>query len=91
MIPDAVIDRPKGYFPVPALKYVRGDFLEFMRGILLSDTCIKRGIYQRPYVDKLLADPEAHLTRIQGSKLWHLALLELWLQVNVDSITSTKS
>lgn len=90
MIPDSVIDRPKGYFPVPALKYVRGDFLEFMRGILLSDVCIKRGIYQRPYVDKLLADPEAHLTRIQGSKLWHLALLELWLQLNVDSITAIK-
>ena len=90
LIPDSVIDRPKGYFPVPALKYVRGDFLEFMRGILLSDVCIKRGIYQRPYVEKLLADPEAHLTRIQGSKLWHLALLELWLQLNVDSITAIK-
>jgi len=84
LIPDAVIDRPKGYFPVPALKYVRGDFLEFMRGILLSDACMKRGLYQRPYVEKLLAEPEAHFTRIQGSKLWHLALLELWLQLNVD-------
>ncbi len=84
VIPDAVIDRPKGYFPVPALKYVRGDFLEFMRGILLSDACLKRGLYQRLYVDKLLAEPEAHFTRIQGSKLWHLALLELWLQLNVD-------
>ena len=30
-----------------------------------------------------LAEPEKHLTRIQGSKLWHLALLELWLQRNV--------
>lgn len=90
LIPDSVIDRPKGYFPVPALKYVRGDFLEFMRGILLSEACIKRGIYQRPYVDKLLADPEAHLTRIQGSKLWHLALLELWLQLNVDSVAAIK-
>lgn len=86
MIPDAVIDRPKGYFPVPALKYVRGDFLEFMRGILQSDACIKRGIYQRTYVDRLLADPEAYLTRIQGSKLWHLALLEFWLQLNVDTL-----
>ena len=38
----------------------------------------------RPYVDKLLAEPERHHTRIQGSKLWHLALLELWLQRNVD-------
>ncbi|HUW50421.1 MAG TPA: N-acetylglutaminylglutamine amidotransferase [Sulfuricella sp.] len=84
LVPDAVIDRPKGYFPVPALKYVRGEFLAFMRGILDSDACLKRGLYQRPYVEKLLAKPEVHFTRIQGSKLWHLALLELWLQLNVD-------
>lgn len=84
LIPDAVIDRPKGYFPVPALKYVRGEFLEFMRGILMSDACIKRGLYQRAYVEKLLAEPEQHFTALQGSKLWHLALLEYWLQINVD-------
>jgi asparagine synthase (glutamine-hydrolysing) len=89
IIPDAVIDRPKGYFPVPALKYLRGDFLEKMRAILQSKACLKRGLYQRAYVDKLLADPEAHLTRIQGSKLWHLALLEWWLQVNVDSVQNS--
>ncbi|MDD2685135.1 MAG: N-acetylglutaminylglutamine amidotransferase [Gallionella sp.] len=89
IIPDAVIDRPKGYFPVPALKYLRGDFLEKMRSILQSEACLKRGLYQRAYVDKLLADPEAHLTRIQGSKLWHLALLEWWLQVNVDSVQNS--
>ena len=86
VIPDAVIDRPKGYFPVPALKHVRGPFLELMRGILLSDACIQRGLYQRAYVDELLANPEAHFTRIQGSKLWHLALLEWWLQVHVDGV-----
>ena len=84
VIPDAVIDRPKGYFPVPALKHVRGPFLELMRGILMSDACIRRGLYQRAFVDKLLAEPEAHFTRIRGSKLWHLALLEWWLQVHVD-------
>ena len=84
VIPDVVIDRAKGYFPVPALKYLRGEFLEKIRGILNSDACIKRGLYRRSYVEKLLAAPEAHLTRIQGSKLWHLALLEWWLQLNVD-------
>ncbi|MFA6920713.1 MAG: N-acetylglutaminylglutamine amidotransferase [Gallionella sp.] len=88
IIPDEVIDRPKGYFPVPALKYLRGDFLERIRAILNSDACIKRGLYRRSYVEKLLADPEAYLTRIQGSKLWHLALLEWWLQLNVDAINN---
>ena len=86
VIPDAVIDRPKGYFPVPALKYVRGEFLDRMRDILQSQACINRGLYQRDYVEKLLAEPELYLTRIQGSKLWHLALLEWWLQINVDTV-----
>jgi asparagine synthase (glutamine-hydrolysing) len=84
LLPAAVIDRPKGYFPMPALKYVRGEFLEFMRGILDSAACRQRGLYRREYVDLLLAEPDRHLTRIQGSKLWHLALLEYWLQRNVD-------
>lgn len=84
-LPDAVIDRPKGYFPVPALKYVRGPFLEFMRGVLDSDACRRRGLFQRGYVEKLLAAPERYMTALQGSKLWHLALLECWLQMNVDA------
>jgi asparagine synthase (glutamine-hydrolysing) len=84
-LPDAVIDRPKGYFPMPALKYVRGEFLDFMRDILGSDACRQRGLYRRDYVDELLAAPDQHHTRIQGSKLWHLALLEFWLQRQVDA------
>ncbi|HEY9051781.1 MAG TPA: N-acetylglutaminylglutamine amidotransferase [Gammaproteobacteria bacterium] len=83
LVPDAVIDRPKGYFPVPALKFVRGEFLNFMREILHSDTAKQRGLFQPAYVEKLLAEPEKYHTRLQGSKLWHLALLELWLQRNV--------
>ena len=86
LLPDSVIDRPKGYFPVPALKYVRGEFLEFMRAILLSDACLQRGLFERAYVKKLLAAPESHFTRLNGSKLWHLALLEYWLQLNVDTV-----
>ncbi len=85
LIPDAVIDRPKAYFPMPALKYVRGKFLSFMRDILDSQACRQRGLYRREYVEKLLADPEHQLTRLSGSKLWHLAVLELWLQRNLDT------
>ena len=83
LLPDAVIDRPKGYFPMPALKFVRGEFLDFMRGILLSEEARQRGLYQPAYVEKLLSEPDQHFTLLQGSKLWHLALLELWLQTHL--------
>jgi asparagine synthase (glutamine-hydrolysing) len=62
LIPDSVIDRPKGYFPMPALKYVRGEFLDFMRDILESSACRRRGIFDRSYVDKLLAAPAQRVT-----------------------------
>jgi asparagine synthase (glutamine-hydrolysing) len=85
-LPDTILDRPKGYFPVPALKYVRGEFLEFMRDILGSQAARERGIYRPEYLRRLLAEPDRHFTRIQGSKLWHLALLEFWLQTHVDRV-----
>ncbi|MGD8933662.1 MAG: asparagine synthase-related protein, partial [Gammaproteobacteria bacterium] len=84
LLPDSVIDRKKGYFPMPSLKYVRGEFLEFMKQLLLSDAARNRGLYNAAYVEKLMARPEDYLTRLQGSKLWHLAALELWLQQNID-------
>lgn len=87
IVPDPIIDRPKAYFPVPALKYVRGDFLGFMKEILHSDSARQRGLFQADYVEKLLAKPEDYHTRLQGSKLWHLALLEMWLQRNVDNVS----
>lgn len=80
VIPSGVIDRPKGYFPVPALKYLRGDFLTLAKDALLNDTASQRGLFQRNYVEKLLAAPEEHITPLRGSKLWQVALLELWLQ-----------
>ena len=84
LLPDIIVDRPKGYFPVPSLKFVRGQVLEFMRGVLESKACRERGLFQRPYVTQLLENPEQEHTPILGSKLWHLALLEFWLQRNVD-------
>jgi len=85
-IPDAVIDRPKGYFPMPALKYVRGEFLDMMTDVLTSQRCQDRGVFDAAYVQRLLKNPEAeeNMTRLKGSKLWHMALLEMWLQTHID-------
>ncbi len=85
LLPDAIIDRPKGYFPMPALKYVRGEFLDFMQDILNSSACRHRGLYERSYVDRLLSEPDQHFTALRGSKLWHLALLECWLQTHLST------
>ncbi|MBA4267118.1 MAG: N-acetylglutaminylglutamine amidotransferase, partial [Comamonadaceae bacterium] len=83
VIPAAVIDRPKGYFPVPALKHLKGDVLASVRDALTSTAARQRGLFQSAYVEKLLADPSAHITPLRGSKLWQLGLLEMWLQTHL--------
>lgn len=88
VIPAEVIDRPKGYFPVPALKYLRGPFLELVRETLQSPTAERRALFRPSYVQELLADPEAHITPLGGSKLWQLALLELWFRAHVDPVAT---
>lgn len=83
IIPSEVIDRPKGYFPVPALKYLQGAVLERVRDALLSPAAQARGLFQPEYVATLLAEPTQHFTRLRGSKLWQLGLLEWWLQTHL--------
>jgi asparagine synthase (glutamine-hydrolysing) len=82
VVPAEVIDRPKGYFPVPALKYLRGPFLDFVRRILDAPAARERGLFRRDYVERLLANPEGELTPKRHSKLWQVALLEAWLQTH---------
>jgi asparagine synthase (glutamine-hydrolysing) len=80
VIPAEVIDRPKGYFPVPALKYIEGPYLEMVRDALDSRPARERGLFDRGYLEKLYAAPTEHITPLRGSELWQVALLEMWLQ-----------
>jgi len=80
VIPNDVIDRPKGYFPVPALKYIEGPYLDMVRDALTSEAAQKRGLFRAEYLDTLFAAPKEHITTLRGSELWQVALLELWLQ-----------
>jgi asparagine synthase (glutamine-hydrolysing) len=80
MLPAEVVDRPKGYFPVPALTRLDGDVLDMMRAALSSAAARRRGILRPGYVASLLDDPNGHTTKVGGNELWHIGMLELWLQ-----------
>jgi len=82
IIPPEVIDRPKGYFPVPAITHLEGKVLDLVRDALSADVARERGLFRPEYVQELLADPNGELTPLKGNKLWQLGLLELWLQTN---------
>jgi len=80
VVPSEVIDRPKGYFPVPALKYLEGPYLEMARDALGARAARERSIFRKDYLETLFDDPKGHITPLRGSELWQAALLEMWLQ-----------
>jgi asparagine synthase (glutamine-hydrolysing) len=80
VVPDAVIDRKKGYFPVPALSHLEGPVLEMVADALRSDAARSRGLFRSEVVEEMLAAPNEHRTNLDGSALRQLGLLELWLQ-----------
>ncbi|WDZ86899.1 N-acetylglutaminylglutamine amidotransferase [Micromonospora cathayae] len=80
VLPWDVIDRPKGYFPVPGLTHLEGKVLDRVRDALHAPAARRRGLFRTGYVDALLTDPNAELTPLNGNKLWQLGLLEMWLQ-----------
>jgi asparagine synthase (glutamine-hydrolysing) len=79
-VPAEVIDRPKGYFPVPSLRYLRGPFLDYVRGVLETGKAKARGLYQESFVQYMLRHPEAEMSPKGHSRLWQAALLEGWMQ-----------
>ncbi|MFJ9742997.1 N-acetylglutaminylglutamine amidotransferase [Streptomyces sp. NPDC101166] len=82
VLPREVVDRPKGYFPVPAIKHMAGPVLQRVREALNAPEARARGVFRRDYVNELLAAPDAHRTRRGANTLWQIALLETWLQTH---------
>ena len=80
LLPAEVIDRTKGYFPVPGIRHLHGDVLDMVRDALTNDAARTRSLYRRETVDALLAAPNETRTTLGANALWQLAVLEMWLQ-----------
>ncbi len=83
VIPSEVIDRKKGYFPVPALKYIDGAVPgDGARRAAARRRRRSASLFAPDYLEKLFAAPRDHITPLSGSELWQVGLLEMWLQTN---------
>ena len=80
IVPDAVIDRSKGSFPVPAIRQLEGPYLERVRVALHAPEARARGLFDPATVERMLRDPNTTRTEIGANALWQLGLIEMWLQ-----------
>jgi len=80
VVPDTIIDRPKGYFPVPAIRHLSGSFLDRVRDAVTDPVAKDRGLFRQDWLQRKLADPNTERTTLGSNALWQVALLEMWLQ-----------
>ncbi len=80
LLPAEVIDRTKGYFPVPGIRHLDGEVFDLVRDALTNDAARSRGLYRREALEALLNAPNEGRTTLGANSLWQLAVLEMWLQ-----------
>ena len=87
LLPSAVIDRTKGYFPVPGIRHLEGGVLDLVADALHSQSARDRALYRPEAMQRLFADPNGIRTTLDGNELWQVGILELWLQT-MEGITA---
>jgi len=80
VVPDEIVDRTKGYFPVPAIRHMAGPLLEQVTEALRGPAAQERGLFDDRYISQLLSEPNDRRTTLGANALWQFALLEMWLQ-----------
>jgi asparagine synthase (glutamine-hydrolysing) len=83
LVPREVIYRRKMGFGVPIGKWFRAEMKDFVRGVLLSEKALKRGIV-KPEVLERYVNEHTSAARDHSFQLWSLLMLELWFQRFID-------
>ena len=83
LVPKDVIYRRKMGFGVPVGRWFRGEMKDFVRGVLLSEKSLKRGVV-RPDVIQKYVNEHASSERDHAFQIWTLLMLELWFQRFID-------
>jgi asparagine synthase (glutamine-hydrolysing) len=83
LVPPEVVYRRKMGFGVPIGSWFRGEMKDFVRGVLLSENSLKRGI-ARPEMIERYVNEHTEGRRDHTFQVWTLLMLELWFQRFID-------
>jgi asparagine synthase (glutamine-hydrolysing) len=79
LLPRSIIERPKSGMLVPVEAWFRGPLLPHARERLL-DGLTRWNLFERAYLEQLLAGKLPGLRPRHGAKIWLLVTLEAWLR-----------
>jgi asparagine synthase (glutamine-hydrolysing) len=83
ILPAALLDRLRGYFPVPALRHPDEQYLTMLRVALYPPPKAKElELLQPQSVEILRSRPNDHRTRTGANSFWVLRVLDMYLQAH---------
>lgn len=81
-VPDAILDRRKAGFPIPYQSWLRKNFREWVKEVLLDSKTLSRGYFQRSAIENLIRTNE--LNGRYSKEVFCLIVLELWHRIFLD-------
>ncbi|HEY6939995.1 asparagine synthase C-terminal domain-containing protein [Dokdonella sp.] len=86
ILPDDVLRKKKQGFGLPVAVWLRNDaaFQGFVRDVLFDPRTLARGLFERAFVERLLAE-HARGRWDHSRGIWQLVVLELWLRRHFDA------
>jgi len=88
IVPDPILTRSKMGFGVPLDRWMRGNWQDLLRDVLLSPVASNRGYFHRHRI-KTLIDEHTAGTRDRQTQLWSLMMLEMWHRTFIDQSIAT--
>ncbi|HXF74920.1 MAG TPA: asparagine synthase (glutamine-hydrolyzing) [Methylomirabilota bacterium] len=84
MLPRSIVHRQKKGFGVPLAKWLGGDLKEFMLDHLSENRIRRQGLFNYPYVKRLL---DEHLAKRSDHRepLWALLVFQSWYERYIDN------
>ena len=83
LLPERIQRRSKMGFGVPIGEWFRGELRPLLDGVLLSERCLARGLFEPSDLSRIVG--EHHAGRADHRyRLWTLLLLELWHRAFLD-------
>ncbi len=83
LVPKEVVYRQKMGFGVPVGNWFRGEMKDFVRGVLLSESSLKRGIFKPAAIERYVSE-HTNGKFDHAFQIWSFLMLELWFQRFID-------
>ena len=79
VLPDTIVNRPKGLFSVPLRAWVRRDLAEMVDDLLPNGVLVNDGYIRRDTLEQLIRSDRSG-SEDRSKEIWHLLTLEEWMR-----------